>query len=232
MAVIRVEKNRNFTTMSNYHLRDKDLSLKAKGLLSQILSLPDDWDYSVRGLASICLEGKDCIVTTLKELEIKGYLVRKQLRDANGRLSGIEYIIYETPPEQCADSPCTEKPDTVKQDADRPNTAKPDGGNPPQLNTNKTKTKEIKDREKKELRHKYGAYGNVLLSDEDFEKLMAEFPADYTQRIERLSEYMASSGKSYKSHLATIRSWARKEKPTVQRGYSHDIYKYEEGESL
>ena len=95
MAVIRVEKNRNFTTMSNYHLRDKDLSLKAKGLLSQILSLPDDWDYSVRGLASICLEGKDCIVTTLKELEIKGYLVRKQLRDANGRLSGIEYIIYE-----------------------------------------------------------------------------------------------------------------------------------------
>ena len=84
MAVIRVEKNRNFTTMSNYHLRDKDLSLKAKGLLSQILSLPDDWDYSVRGLASICLEGKDCIVTTLKELEIKGYLVRKQLRDANG----------------------------------------------------------------------------------------------------------------------------------------------------
>ena len=108
MAVIRVEKNRNFTTMSNYHLRDKDLSLKAKGLLSQILSLPDDWDYSVRGLASICLEGKDCIVTTLKELEIKGYLVRKQLRDANGRLGGIEYIIYETPPKPCADSPCTE----------------------------------------------------------------------------------------------------------------------------
>lgn len=158
MAVIRVEKNRNFTTMSNYHLRDKNLSLKAKGLLSQILSLPDDWDYSVRGLASICLEGKDCIVTTLKELEIKGYLVRKQLRDANGRLGGIEYIIYETPPEPCADSPCTENPDTVKQDADRPNTAKPDEGNPPQLNTNKTKTKEIKDREKKELRHKYGAW--------------------------------------------------------------------------
>ena len=147
-------------------------------------------------------------------------------------LGGIEYIIYETPPEPCADSPCTEKPDTVKQDADRPNTGRPDEGNPPQLNTNKTKTKEIKDREKKELRHKYGAYGNVLLSDEDFEKLMAEFPADYTQRIERLSEYMASSGKSYKSHLATIRSWARKEKPAVQRGYSHDIYKYEEGESL
>ena len=94
MAVIRVEKNRNFTTMSNYHLRDKELSLKAKGLLSQILSLPDEWDYSVRGLASICLEGKDCIVATLKELENKGYLVRKQLRDVNCRLSGIEYIIY------------------------------------------------------------------------------------------------------------------------------------------
>lgn len=65
MAVIRVEKNKNFTTMSNYHLRDKELSLKAKGLLSQILSLPENWDYSVRGLVAICLEGKDCIVTTL-----------------------------------------------------------------------------------------------------------------------------------------------------------------------
>ena len=207
VAVIRVEKNRNFTTMSNYHLRDKELSLKAKGLLSQILSLPDEWDYSVRGLASICLEGEDCIVATLKELEIKGYLVRKQLRDANGRLGGIEYIIYETPPEPYAETP-------------------------PQLNTNKTKTKEIKDREKKEARHKYGAYGNVLLSDDDYGKLMAEFPADYLQRIERLSEYMASSGKSYKNHLATIRSWARKEKPAVKSGYSHDIYRYEEGESL
>lgn len=222
MAVIRVEKNRNFTTMSNYHLRDKELALKAKGLLSQILSLPDDWDYSVRGLASICLEGKDCIVATLKELEIKGYLVRKQLRDANGRLGGIEYIIYETPPEPCTDSPCMEKPDAVK----------PYSETPPQLNTNKTKTKEIKDREKKDARHKYGAYGNVLLSDDDYGKLMAEFSADYLQRIERLSEYMASSGKSYKNHLATIRSWARKEKPVVKSGYSHDIYRYEEGESL
>lgn len=222
MAVIRVEKNRNFTTMSNYHLRDKELALKAKGLLSQILSLPDDWDYSVRGLASICLEGKDCIVATLKELEIKGYLVRKQLRDANGRLGGIEYIIYETPPEPCTDSPCMEKPDAVK----------PYSETPPQLNTNKTKTKEIKDREKKDARYKYGAYGNVLLSDDDYGKLMAEFPADYLQRIERLSEYMASSGKSYKNHLATIRSWARKEKPVVKSGYSHDIYRYEEGESL
>ena len=92
--------------------------------------------------------------------------------------------------------------------------------------------KEIKDREKKEARHKYGAYGNVLLSDDDYGKLMAEFPADYLQRIERLSEYMASSGKSYKNHLATIRSWARKEKPAVKSGYSHDIYRYEEGESL
>lgn len=232
MAVIRVEKNRNFTTMSNYHLRDKELSLKAKGLLSQILSLPDEWDYSVRGLASICLEGKDCIVATLKELENKGYLVRMQLRDVNGRLSGIEYIIYETPPEPCTGSPCTEKPDAVKQDTVRPNEAEPYAETPPQLNTNKTKTKEIKDREKKDTRHKYGVYGNVLLSDDDYEKIMAEFPADYKQRIERLSEYMASSGKSYKNHLATIRSWARKEKPAVKSGYSHDIYRYEEGESL
>ncbi len=85
MAVFRVEKNANYTTMCNYHLRDQTLSLKAKGLLSMLLSLPDTWHYSVRGLAAISLEGVDGILTALKELETHGYLERHQLRQPNGR---------------------------------------------------------------------------------------------------------------------------------------------------
>ena len=236
MAVIRVEKNKNFTTMSNYHLRDKELSLKAKGLLSQILSLPENWDYSVRGLVAICLEGKDCIVTTLQELERKGYLVRKQTRDAHGRLGGIEYVIYETPASNPNKGlPHTEKPHTGKPHMDMSDVEKPQVENPPQLNTNESKTEENKYRENVGNRHKFGQYQNVLLSDEDLERLRAEFPVDYELRIERLSEYMASSGKSYKNHLATIRIWARKETGNNKSGglsYSHSNYRYEEGESL
>ena len=86
MAVIRVEKNRNFTTMSNVHLRDTNLSLKAKGLLSICLSLPDSWDYSVNGLTAICKEGRDAVLTTLQELERLGYVFREQTRTPDGRM--------------------------------------------------------------------------------------------------------------------------------------------------
>jgi len=97
MAVFRVEKNRNYTVMSNHHLKDKNLSLKSKGLLSVILSLPDEWNYTTRGLAAISKEGVDSIGGALKELEKAGYLVRNRLRDERGRISDTEYIIYEYP---------------------------------------------------------------------------------------------------------------------------------------
>lgn len=82
MAIFRVSKNRNYTVMSNYHLKDRALTLKSKGLLSMMLSLPEEWDYTTRGLASICKEGVDAIGASLKELEAGGYLVRRQLRDS------------------------------------------------------------------------------------------------------------------------------------------------------
>ena len=94
MAVCRVEKNKNYTTMSNYHLRDKNLSNKACGLLSKMLSLPDAWDYTTRGLAAICKDGVDAITAQLKELEACGYLCRHRLRDSKGRITDVEYIIY------------------------------------------------------------------------------------------------------------------------------------------
>ena len=149
MAVFRVEKNANYTTMCNYHLRDQTLSLKAKGLLSMLLSLPDTWHYSVRGLAAISLEGVDGILTALKELETHGYLERRQLRQPNGRLGQTEYVIFEKPRLQpCMDSPCTEKPYTVNPDTDTPVTE-----NPAQLSTNRTSTETINKREKKEIQH-------------------------------------------------------------------------------
>lgn len=97
IPVFRVEKNANYTTMSNFHLRDKTLSLKAKGLLSMLLSLPESWNYSVRGLATISREGKDGILSALQELEKSGYLVHKQRRGASGKMEHIEYVIFEQP---------------------------------------------------------------------------------------------------------------------------------------
>ena len=98
MAVYRVERTRDYTVMSNCHLKDTTLSLKAKGLLSLILSLPDDWNYSTRGLASICKEGVELIGNTIKELEKAGYIVRRQLRGENGKLGVVEYTILRKAP--------------------------------------------------------------------------------------------------------------------------------------
>ena len=130
MAVYRVQRTRDYTVMSNYHLRDKNLTLKSKGLLSMILSLPDEWNYTTRGLAAICKEGVDAIGSALKELETAGYIVRRQLRGANGRITDTEYIIYERPhpredstpdtPAPGTDSPDTENPDMVPSDMDTP----------------------------------------------------------------------------------------------------------------
>ena len=140
MAVFRIERTRDYTVMSNHHLKDSALSLKAKGLLSMMLSLPDEWNYTTRGLAKICKEGVDAIGGALKELEKAGYIVRRQLRGPGGRISDTEYTIYEkprphaeeppeepgpdTPPPDTA-SPDTENPDMVEPDMDGPDTEMP-----------------------------------------------------------------------------------------------------------
>ena len=118
MAVFRVEKNHNYTVMSNYHLRDTRLTLKSIGLLSKMLSLTDEWDYTTRGLAAICKEGVDAIGAALKELETRGYLVRRQLRDSRGRITDTEYTIYESPHPPLPDTaqPYTEKPAQLNKD--------------------------------------------------------------------------------------------------------------------
>ena len=97
MAVFRIDKTRDYTVMANFHLRDISLSLKAKGLLSLMLSLPENWDYTTKGLARICKDGVDSICATVKELEKAGYVQRRRLRDDLGRLAEVEYTILEKP---------------------------------------------------------------------------------------------------------------------------------------
>lgn len=137
MAVFRVEKTRNYTVMSNQHLWDKRLSLKAKGLLSLMLSLPEDWDYTTKGLARICKDGVDSICTTVRELEGTGYIVRKRERRADGTLGSIEYTILEQ--SRQADAPKRENPVQAEKSADAPKRAfpelvKPEQEKPAQLN--------------------------------------------------------------------------------------------------
>ena len=150
MAVFRVEKTKNYTVMSNYHLRDPTLSCKACGLLSKMLSLPENWDYTTRGLAAICKDGVGSIGSALKELEAAGYLVRRQLRDDHGRMSNIEYTIYETPQlaKAAVAPPHTSLPDTENPYTVNPRTESPDTGPPcpefcAQLNTDLSNIQEI-----------------------------------------------------------------------------------------
>ncbi len=133
MSVFRIERTKDYTVMSNCHLRDKNLSLKAKGLLSQMLSLPDDWDYTLSGLAYINREKIDCIRQAVKELEAAGYIVRSRKRDEKGRLQGSDYVIYEKP---VSHSPTLENPTL-----DNPMLESPALENPMQLNTKITNTK-------------------------------------------------------------------------------------------
>ena len=111
--IVRVDRNKNYTTMGNYHLRDKNLSNKARGLLSTVLSLPPEWDYTVRGLAAICKDGVDSISSQLKELERYGYLTRSQRQETDGKFSGMEYTFRERP---CTGFQCTVNPAQINTD--------------------------------------------------------------------------------------------------------------------
>lgn len=126
MSVFRIHKTKNFTVMSNYHFKEKEMSLKAKGLLSLMLSLPDTWNYSVSGLVSLSKDGKDGVMSALGELEKFGYLSRRRVQNEKGQFSGVEYHIFEIPQ--------AEKPVAGNPISDNPNAE-----NRPLLNTNKIK---------------------------------------------------------------------------------------------
>ena len=164
MAVFRVERNKGYTVMSNHHLRNKELSLKAKGLLSQMLSLPEDWDYTLAGLSHINREKIDAIREAIKELERAGYIVRSRERDEKGRLRGTDYVIFEQP----QTPPVSDLPTLENPTLDNPTLEKPTLENPTQLNKDIQKT----DLSKKEKR-------NTDLSNTDSIPILSPNPSPF-----------------------------------------------------
>lgn len=147
MAVFRVEKSSNYTVMANYHLDDRSLSLKARGLLSIMLRLPDDWDYTIAGLSKLCREGRDAIQNTLNELIEAGYIIRRRSRNENGSFTGIEYIVYEQPqPKVDGQQPEDAEPEETQTESafpypSFPDMGKSDAGKPQLPSTNIPSTK-------------------------------------------------------------------------------------------
>ena len=155
MAIVRVNNTKGFTVMSNYHFQDKEISLKAKGLLGLMLSLPSNWDYSVNGLVAIVKENKAAVQTALKELEEHKYLKRTRVQDETGRFDYV-YDIYEKPYDKL---PCTENRCTDIQCTENRCTE-----NQPQINTNKQNTKELNTNEYKEKNIKKESVNSVISS--------------------------------------------------------------------
>ena len=146
MSIIRVNKTKNYTVLSNHHFKEKQMSLKGKGLLSLMLSLPDDWNYSIAGLVSLSKDGKDSVMAALAELEKFGYLTRIRTTNSKGQFSGVEYNIYEEPQ---LNNPVAEKQNEDNQHEDNTNAE-----NPPQLKTKfnkKTKNKILKESNTKDI---------------------------------------------------------------------------------
>ncbi len=163
MAVIRINKTSDYTIMSNNHFKEREMSLKAKGLLSLMLSLPDNWDYSIAGLVTLSKDGRDSVISALTELEELSYLKRTQDLDEKGRFKGYNYEVFEHP---YAENPFTENPYTEK-----PNTE-----NPIQLNTNISNTNELNTKEKKKER-KNTSYDDILseIEDDSLRELYLEY---------------------------------------------------------
>lgn len=215
MAVCRVEKTKNYTTMSNYHLRDPNLSNKARGLLSTMLSLPDNWDYTTRGLAKICKDGVDGITAQLRELEQYGYLIRNRIRDTSGRIVDMEYIIYERPHPA---SPDTEKPDMVK-----PDTGLPRPETPAQINIDKRSTDQtitdlssthsipsdetrpfvlaaLEAKRKKTEYRDTDVYREIIKENIGYDYLMSDLPYDH-DRLEEILELLVETVCSTKKYI-------------------------------
>ena len=192
MAVFRVERNKGYTVMSNHHLRNKELTLKAKGLLSQMLSLPEDWDYTLAGLSRINREKIDAIREAVRELERAGYIQRSRERDEKGRLRGADYIIYEKPPN--LDLPTLENPTLDNPTLEKPTQEKPTLENPTQLNKDISKT----DLPKKET-------SNTDLSNTDSIPILSPAPSPLEDAAEPPERKRTERNDAYKIYEEIIK---------------------------
>lgn len=204
IAVIRVIKSRNYTVMSNTHLKDKRLSLKAIGLLSIVLGLPEDWHYTVNGLVGIVKDGKDSVESAIKELKKNGYLrLEKIYPNENSNRIQYQYTFFENPQEvdfQPLENQGVEKQGVEIQVLENPYTYK-DTNKP---NTNKLNTN-------KQSKHKYGEFQHVLLTDKEHTHLIELYGDSLNEHIKILDEYIETSGKKYKNHSLVIQKWVHDE---------------------
>ena len=228
MAIFRVNKNKNYTVMSNYHLKDANMSFKAKGMLSMMLSLPDDWDYSIKGIASISKENEKAIKIILNELKELGYLRITKLKPNETKSGRIEYIydIYEMSEYK--------KQEYQKQGVEFQEVEKQEVEKVGQINTNIQNTKKQNTKKQNtDIKREYGEFKNVLLTDEEYKKV-EELNA--LSQIENLSSYMASTGKRYKDHYATILNWDRRDKQKQEedkyKGMSYREREYYRGQEI
>ena len=210
MAVFRVEKTRDYTVMANHHLRNTELSLKAKGLLSLMLSLPEEWDYTTKGLSRICKDGVDSICAGVRELEDHGYVVRERIRNPNGQLGAIEYTILEQPR---TSEPKRENPVQANPALDYPVLGKPEQENPAQLNTYRTNKDEsntlsinpypIKSYPVNPITDQMGTdgmdvYREIIKGNIEYDIMKNNFPYDH-ERLDEIVELMAETLASRKS---------------------------------
>lgn len=172
MSIVRVHKTKNFTVMSNYHFKEKKMSLKAKGLLSLMLSLPDDWNYSISGLVKLSKDGKDGVMSALAELEVFGYLSRNRTTNAKGQFSGVEYHIYEEPQRE---EPVAENPNSAKQDEENTNAENPSQLNTNELNINNKELNELSIKENIDIN--IGVYEDILnqIKDDGLRNLYVDY---------------------------------------------------------
>ena len=219
MAVIRVVKNKDYTVMSNAHLHDKRLSLKAVGLLSIVLSLPDDWHYTVNGLVGSVKDGKRVVNGALSELKENGYLRIEKLYPNKGGRSKIEYqYIFSETPQDLQNVPLEQDIQNVDlqnvdiqnvdlQNVDIQNVDLQNVG--AYINTNKQNTKELNTN--KQNKHKYGEYQHVLLTDKEHTHLLELYGSSLDEHIKILDEYIETSGKNYKNHSLVLQKWVHDE---------------------
>lgn len=190
--------------MSNTHLKDKRLSLKAIGLLSVVLGLPEDWHYTVNGLVGIVKDGKDSVESAIKELKKNGYLrVEKIYPNANSNRIQYQYTFFENPQEvdfQPLENQGIEKQGVETQVLENPYTYK---------NTNKPNTNKLNTNT--QSKHKYGEYSHVLLTDKEHTHLLDLYGDSLDEHIKILDEYIETSGKKYKNHSLVIQKWVHDE---------------------
>ncbi len=210
MAVFRIEKTRDYTVMANHHLRNTELSLKAKGLLSLMLSLPEEWDYTTKGLARICKDGVDSICAGVRELEDHGYVVRERIRNPNGQLGAIEYTILEQPR---TSEPKREKPERGNPVQANPVLGKPEQENPAQIITYSTNKEEsntlsinpypINSYPINPVTDQMGIdrmdiYREIIKENIEYDTMKDNFPYDY-ERLDEIVELMAETLASKKA---------------------------------